>query len=82
MQLIVTIITLTTGSMDLVQISLIGTVISNQLLMVGTGIFIGGIDRFEQHFNQDAVGSLWNELFISVAVLIVMDAFQAWADGA
>ena len=81
MQLVVTIITLTKGSVVLVQTSLIGTVISNLLLMVGTGIFIGGIDRFEQHFNQEAVGSLLNELFFIVAVLIIIDAFQAWADG-
>ena len=80
-QLVVTIITLTKGSVDLAQTSLIGTVISNLLLMVGTGIFIGGIDRFEQHFNQEALGSLLHELFFSVAVLIIVDAFQVWADG-
>lgn len=80
--LVVTIVTLTKGSVDLVQTSLIGTALSNLLLMVGTGIFIGGIDRFEQYFNQDAVGSLLNELFFIAAVFIMMDAFQAWADGA
>ena len=79
--LVVTIVTLTKGSVDLVQTSLIGTALSNLLLMVGTGIFIGGIDRFEQHFNQDAVGSLLNELFFIAAVLLMIDAFQAWADG-
>ena len=80
-QLIVTIIALTKGSVDLVKTSLIGTAISNLLLMVGTGIFVGGIDRFEQHFNQEALGSLLHELLFSVAVLIIVDAFQAWADG-
>ena len=80
-QLVVTIITLTKGSVDLVKTSLIGTVISNILLMVGTGIFIGGIDRFEQYFNQEALGSLLHELLFSVAVLIIINAFQAWADG-
>ena len=80
-QLVVTIITLTKGSVDLAKTSLIGTVISNLLLMVGTGIFIGGIDRFEQHFNQAALGSLLHELLFSVAVLIIVDAFQAFADG-
>lgn len=80
-QLVVTIVTLIQGSVDLVQTSLIGTVLSNLMLMVGTGIFLGGIDRFEQHFNQEAVGSLLNELIFSVAVLILPDAFQAWADG-
>lgn len=79
--LVVTIITLTKGFVDLVQTSLIGTVLSNLLLMVGTGIFIGGIDRFEQYFHQDAVGSLLNELFFIAAVLIMINAFQEWADG-
>ena len=81
MQLVVTIITLTKGSVDLAKTSLIGTVISNLLLMVGTGIFIGGIGRFEQYFNQEALGSLLHELLFSVAVLSIMDDFQAWADG-
>lgn len=81
LQLVITIVTLIQGSVDLVQTSLIGTVLSNLLLMVGTGIFLGGIDRFEQHFKQEAVGSLLNELIFSVAVLIIPDAFQAWADG-
>lgn len=79
--LVVTIVALTKGSVDLVQTSLIGTALSNLLLMVGTGIFIGGIDRFEQHFNQDAVASLLNELFFIAAVLLMIDAFQEWADG-
>lgn len=80
-QLVVTVVTLIQGSVVLVQTSLVGTVLSNLLLMVGTGILLGGIDRFEQHFNQDAVGSLLNELVFSVAVLIIPDAFQEWADG-
>ena len=80
-QLVVTIITLRKGSVDLAKTSLIGTVFSNLLLMVGTGIFVGGIDRFEQHFNQEALGSLLHELLFSVAVLTIMDAFQAYADG-
>ena len=67
--------------MDLVQTSLVGAVLSNLLLMTGSGIFLGGIDRFEQHFNSDAVGSLLNELVFSIAVLIMFDAFFAWAVG-
>lgn len=80
-QLVVTVVTLIKGSVILVQTSVVGTVLSNLLLMVGTGIFLGGIDRFEQHFNQDAVGSLLNELTFSIAALLVPMAFQAWADG-
>ncbi|CAF9926540.1 MAG: hypothetical protein ALECFALPRED_003467 [Alectoria fallacina] len=80
-QLVVTVVTLIQGSVILVQTSLVGTVLSNLLLMVGTGILLGGIDRYEQHFNQDAVGSLLNELVFSVAVLIIPDAFQPFADG-
>ena len=46
-QLVVIIITLTKGSVDLVKTSLLGTVLSNLLLMVGTRIIIGGIDRLK-----------------------------------
>ena len=65
----------------LAPFSLIGTVISNLLLMVGTGIFFGGLGPFEQYFNQDAVGDFLNELIFNILTLIV-DTFQAWADGA
>lgn len=82
LQFVVTVVTLIKGSVVLVQTSVVGTVLSNLLLMVGTGIFLGGIDRFEQHFNQDAVRSLLNELTFSIAVLLVPIAFEAWADGA
>ena len=81
MQLVVTIITLVKGSVDLAQTSLIGTALSNLLLIVGTSLFLGGLDRYEQHFDQNAVGSLLNELFFSVAVLIIPLALDAWADG-
>ncbi len=80
MQLVVTIVTLIKGYVSLVQSSLIGTVLSNLLLMAGTGILLGGIDRGEQFFNGDAVSSLLNELVFSVAVIIIPMAFQAWAD--
>ena len=79
--MVITLVTLVKGSVDLVQTSLVGTVLSNLLLMTGSGIFLGGIDRFEQHFNQDAVGSLLNELVFSIAVLIIHSALLAWADG-
>lgn len=80
-QLVVTVVALAKGSVDLVQTSLIGTVLSNLLLMVGTGIFLGGLDRYEQHFNRDAVSSLLNELFSIFGVFFILVAFQAWADG-
>ena len=82
LQFVVTVVTLIKGSVVLVQTSVVGTVLSNLLFMVGTGIFLVGIDRFEQHFNQDAVRSLLNELTFSIAVLLVSIAFEAWADGA
>ena len=80
-QFVITLVTLVKGSVDLVQTSLVGTVLSNLLLMTGSGIFLGGIDRFEQHFNSDAVGSLLNELVFSIAVLTMFNAFLAWTDG-
>ena len=81
MQLVVTIVTLIKGSVDLVQTSLIGTVLSNILLMVGIGMFLGGTDRFEQYFNHEAVKSLLDELFFSIAPILISAAFQAYADG-
>lgn len=44
LQFVVTVVTLIKGSVVLVQTSVVGTVLSNLLLMVGTGIFLVGID--------------------------------------
>ena len=62
------------------QTSLIGAVLSNLLLIVGIGIFTGGIDRTYQDFNQDVVGSLLNELVFGTATPLIVIAFQGWAD--
>ena len=69
------------GSVSVAQTSLIGAVLSNLLLMVGIGIFVGGIDRIDQSFNQDVVGSLLNELVFGITTPILVAALKAFGHG-
>ena len=59
--------------------SLVGAVLSNTLLIVGVGFFLGGIDRNEQYFNPLATSSAFNELALSIAALIIPTAIRKFA---
>ncbi|KAJ5375239.1 Sodium/calcium exchanger membrane region [Penicillium concentricum] len=50
-ELIVAIIALVQGKTPIVQTSLIGSILSNLLLVMGMCFFLGGIPRVEQNFN-------------------------------
>jgi calcium/proton exchanger cax len=50
-ELIVSIIALIHGQGELVQDSLLGSILSNLLMVLGTCFFFGGLKRSEQEFN-------------------------------
>ena len=75
-QLVITIIALVKDQIPIVQTSLVGAVISNSVLMVGMGFFLGGINRCQQNFNSSTVGNSTNELALSVAALILPTAMK------
>lgn len=80
-ELIVSIIALIKGEVDIVQESLIGSMLSNLLLVMGMCFFFGGINRVEQHFNITVAQTASSLLSLAVGSLIIPAAFQAWADG-
>ena len=75
------IIALTKNEVDIVQESLIGSMLSNLLLVMGMCFFFGGINRVEQHFNITVAQTAASLLALAVGSLIIPAAFQAWADG-
>ena len=81
-ELIVSIIALVKGEVDIVQESLIGSMLSNLLLVMGMCFFFGGLNRVEQHFNMTVAQTASSLLALAIASLIIPAAFQAWATDA
>lgn len=79
-ELIVAIIALVKKEVLIVQTSLIGSMLSNLLLVMGMCFFFGGIDRVEQHFNVTVAQTAASLLALAVGSLIIPTAFHKWSD--
>jgi Ca2+:H+ antiporter len=80
-ELIVAIIALVKKEVLIVQTSLIGSILSNLLLVMGMCFFFGGVNRIEQHFNVVVAQTAASLLALAVASLIIPTAFHKWSDG-
>lgn len=78
-ELIVSIIALFDDQFLIVQTSLLGSMLSNLLLVLGMAFFLGGANRFEQAFNTTVAQTAASLLFLAVAALIIPTTFEAWA---
>lgn len=79
MELIVSILALTQGKVDIVQESLIGSILSNLLLVLGMSFFLGGLNRIEQHFNVTVAQTASSLLALAIGSLIIPAAFESYA---
>lgn len=78
-ELIVSIIALAKDQVLIVQTSLIGSMLSNLLLVMGMCFFFGGVNRMEQAFNLTVAQTASSLLFLAVSSLIIPTAFEEWA---
>ncbi|THC99366.1 hypothetical protein EYZ11_001178 [Aspergillus tanneri] len=78
-ELIVAIIALVHKEYDIVRTSLIGSMLSNLLLVMGMCFFFGGVNRLEQHFNPVVAQTAASLLALAVASLIIPTAFHQWS---
>jgi Ca2+:H+ antiporter len=78
-ELIVSVIALAKDEVLIVQTSLIGSILSNLLLVLGMCFFFGGINRLEQAFNMTVAQTASSLLFLAVSSLIIPTAFEEWA---
>lgn len=78
MELIVAVIALTqpTPKVVIVQTSLIGSILSNLLLVLGMCFFFGGLRRQEQFFNTTVAQTAASLLALAVASIIVPTVFD------
>ncbi|KAF2227084.1 Sodium/calcium exchanger protein-domain-containing protein [Elsinoe ampelina] len=75
-ELIVSIIALSQKKILIVQTSLIGSMLSNLLLVLGMCFFGGGITRVRQHFNITVAQTACSMLALSIGSLIIPTAFS------
>lgn len=78
-ELIVSIIALLQGQITIVQTSLIGSILSNLLLVMGMCFFFGGLNRVKQHFNVTVAQTASSLLALAIGSLIIPTAFVRWA---
>lgn len=78
-ELIVGIIALVQGKVVIVQTSLVGSMLSNLLLVLGMCFFLGGINRSEQHFNLTVAQTASSLLALAIGSLIIPTAFAIFA---
>ena len=79
MELIVSIIALVKDEILIVQTSLIGSMLSNLLLVMGMAFFLGGINRFEQSFNVVVAQTAASLLALAIGSLVLPTAFHSFA---
>ncbi|KAK3400112.1 Sodium/calcium exchanger protein-domain-containing protein [Sordaria brevicollis] len=79
-ELIVAIIALTHDEIVVVQTSLIGSILSNLLLVMGMCFFCGGLNRQEQFFNTTVAQTAASLLALAVASVIVPTVFDMAAN--
>ncbi|SCU91630.1 LADA_0F11100g1_1 [Lachancea dasiensis] len=76
-ELIVSVIALYNGQVTIVQASMLGSILSNLLLVLGFCFLFGGYNRGEQNFNQTAAQTMSSLMAISCASLLIPAAFRA-----
>ncbi|CAL8580251.1 Vacuolar calcium ion transporter, variant 2 [Xanthoria parietina] len=70
-ELIVSIVALKNGEIRIVQASMLGSILSNILLVLGCCFFAGGIKHKEQHFNSTVASTMSSLMAVSTASLII-----------
>ncbi|KAL9109539.1 MAG: hypothetical protein Q9227_005875 [Pyrenula ochraceoflavens] len=79
-ELIVSILALVQNQIVIVKTSLIGSMLSNLLLVLGMCFFFGGYNRLEQQFNMVVAQTAASLLALAAASLIIPTVFKDWND--
>src|SRR5436190_2829487 len=70
-ELIIAIVALQAGLYDLVKASLVGSILSNVLAVLGLAFLAGGINRERQRFDRTAAGAAGAQLALAATALLV-----------
>jgi Ca2+:H+ antiporter len=77
-EVIVSVIALTKDEIIIVKTSLIGSILSNLLLVLGMCFFFGGLRREEQFFNTTVAQTAASLLVLAVSAVIIPTVFDIW----
>lgn len=78
-ELIVAVIALAKDEVVVVQTSLIGSILSNLLLVMGMCFFFGGLRRTEQFFNQTVAQTAASLLALAIGSIIIPTCFDQFS---
>ncbi|ERI92608.1 putative calcium/proton exchanger [Clostridiales bacterium oral taxon 876 str. F0540] len=67
------------GMLPMVKSALIGSIISNMLLVLGVSIFFGGIKYKDQKFNKLVARTNFNMLLLAMSAIVVMASLNRYA---
>ncbi|KAA8911887.1 hypothetical protein TRICI_003680 [Trichomonascus ciferrii] len=81
-ELIVAIVALKKGEIRIVQASMLGSILSNILLVLGCCFVAGGYNRIQQTFNQTVAQTMSSLMALATASLLIPAAFHATIGGA
>ena len=70
-ELIISLFALKEGKLWVVQVSLLGSILSNALLVLGTAFFVGGLKNETQNYNKTAAGTNVMLMMVSCTTLIL-----------
>ncbi|GAA5967248.1 hypothetical protein JCM11641_000488 [Rhodosporidiobolus odoratus] len=79
-ELIIAILALVKGELDVVRSSMLGSILSNCLLVLGMCYFAGGVRFHEQTYSIGAAHVNLNMLILSVVAFIIPVAFHAFVE--
>lgn len=80
-ELIVAVVALFQGEIKIVQASMLGSILSNILLVMGCCFVAGGYNRVQQKFNQTVAQTMASLMSLSVLSLLIPAAFNAGFPG-
>jgi Ca2+:H+ antiporter len=77
-ELIIAIVALNAGLVDLVRASIIGAILGNLLLALGTSMLLGGVRYKDQVYNADASRLYSSMMLLAAITLVVPGAFEQY----
>lgn len=76
-ELIVAIVALARGEIRIVQTSMLGSILSNTLLVLGSCFIAGGYNRIQQKFNATVAQTMSSLMALAVTSLLIPAAFNS-----
>ena len=77
-ELIISLVALRAGLLDMVRASLVGAILANLLLALGTAFLVGGLRFHDQRFNPTAARSYSTMMFLAAVSMTVPSAFSRY----